>query len=201
MEINSNFSANAKRDFNLVERAKEGDQKAYADLMERYQDSIYFMALKMVNNKDDAMDITVETFGKAFKNINKYKPDYSFSTWVFKIATNNCIDFLRKKKLNLISIEGENQQYGNNDQLQIKSDLLNPEETSIKKQQKEQLKFVIEQLPARYRILIIMYYYEDYTYEQISAALDIPTGTIKGRLFRARDLMLNILNQQQKFTL
>lgn len=200
MEINPNFSANATRDFNLVERAKEGDQKAYADLMERYQDSIYFMALKMVNNKDDAMDITVETFGKAFKNINKYKPDYSFSTWVFKIATNNCIDFLRKKKLNLISIEGENQEHGNNDQLQIKSDLLNPEETSIKKQQKEQLKFVIEQLPSRYRILITMYYYEDYSYEQISAALDIPTGTIKGRLFRARDLMLNILNQQQKFT-
>ncbi len=201
MEINPNFSANATRDFNLVERAKEGDQKAYADLMERYQDSIYFMALKMVNNKDDAMDITIETFGKAFKNINKYKPDYSFSTWVFKIATNNCIDFLRKKKLNMISIEGENQQHGNNDQLQIKSDLLNPEETSIKKQQREQLKFIIEQLPSRYRILITMYYYEDYSYEQISAALDIPTGTIKGRLFRARDLMLNILNQQQKFTL
>ena len=69
MEINPNFSANAKNDFLIVSRAKEGDQKAYAELMQRYKDSIYFMALKMVNNKDDAMDLTVETFGKAFENL------------------------------------------------------------------------------------------------------------------------------------
>ena len=71
MEVNPNFSANAVNDFNLVMRAKEGDQKAYAELMQRYKDSIYFMALKMVNNKDDSMDLTVETFGKAFENIGQ----------------------------------------------------------------------------------------------------------------------------------
>src|SRR6476661_6340738 len=132
MEVNPNFSANAKNDFNLVARAKDGDQKAYAELMQRYKDSIYFMALKMVNNKDNAMDLTVETFGKAFENIEKYKPDFAFSTWLYRIATNNCIDFIRKKKLNLVSINGLVDEEGDDMPLQIKSDTLNPEENSIK---------------------------------------------------------------------
>ena len=106
MEVNANFTENAKNDFHLVVKAREGNQKAYADLMHRYKDSIYFMALKMVNNKEDAMDLTVETFAKAFEKLEKYQPDYAFSTWLFRVATNNCIDFIRKKKLNTMSIHG-----------------------------------------------------------------------------------------------
>ena len=127
MEVNPNFSANAVNDFNLVLRAKDGDQKAYAELMQRYKDSIYFMALKMVNNKDDSMDLTVETFGKAFENIDKYKPDFAFSTWLFRIATNNCIDFIRKKRLKMVSINSMVDDEGDERPLQIKSDTLNPE--------------------------------------------------------------------------
>ena len=82
----------------LVQRATEGDQRAYAELMGRYRDAIYYMLLKMVNNASDAEDLTIEAFGKAFKNITQYAPNYAFSTWLFKIATNNCIDFIRKKK-------------------------------------------------------------------------------------------------------
>ena len=101
MEVNPNFSANARNDFNLVCRAKEGSRRVYA-VMQRRKDSICFMALKMVNNKDDAMDLTVETFGKVFENLEKYKPDFAFSTWIFKISTNSCIDFIRKRKLNFM---------------------------------------------------------------------------------------------------
>lgn len=133
MEINSNFTENAKNDFHLVVRARKGDQKAYADLMVRYKDSIYFMILKMVNNKEDAMDLMVETFAKAFEKLEKYQPDYAFSTWLFRVATNNCIDFIRKKKLNTTSIHGMLDDDGEERQLQIKADVLNPEETSIKK--------------------------------------------------------------------
>jgi len=97
MEINANFTENAKNDFHLVVKAREGSQKAYADLMHRYKDSIYFMVLKMVNNKEDANDLTVETFAKAFEKLDKYQPEYAFSTWLFRVATNNCIDFIRKK--------------------------------------------------------------------------------------------------------
>ncbi len=198
MEINPNFSANAKNDFMLVIRAKDGDQKAYAELMQRYKDSIYFMALKMVNNKDDAMDLTVETFGKAFENIEKYKPDFAFSTWLFRIATNNCIDFIRKKRLNVVSLQSISEEDKDEKQLQIASDTLNPEQTSIKKQESEKLKSIVEQLPQRYRTLIILRYYDEQSYEEIAQQLDLPLGTVKAQLFRARDLMSNIMNRRKK---
>src|SRR6187551_3297340 len=106
VKINPNLSDKALKDYNLVKKCVEqGDQKAYAELMSRYKDSIYFMLLKMVNNRDDADDLTIEAFGKAFKNIKQYTPDYAFSTWLFKIATNNCIDFIRKKRKQTFSID------------------------------------------------------------------------------------------------
>ena len=198
MEVNPNFSANARNDFNLVSRAKDGDQKAYAELMQRYKDSIYFMALKMVNNKDDAMDLTVETFGKAFENLEKYKPDFAFSTWLFRIATNNCIDFIRKKRLNVISLHTLSEEDGEEKHLQVRAEGLNPEETSIKKQESEKLKNIVDQLPIRYRKLIILRYYDELSYEEIATQLDIPLGTVKAQLFRARDLMANIINRKKK---
>ena len=197
MEINPNFSPNARNDFKLVCKAKDGDQKAYAELMHRYKDSIYFMAVKMVNNKDDAMDLTVETFGKAFENIEKYKPDFAFSTWLFRIATNNCIDFIRKKRLNVVSLQTLSDDNGEDKQFQVRSEGLNPEETSIKKQESEKLKNIVEQLPSRYRILIILRYYDELSYEEIARQLDIPLGTVKAQLFRARDLLANIMNRKK----
>lgn len=197
MEINPNFSANAKNDFHIVSRAKEGDQKAYAELMQRYKDSIYFMALKMVNNKDDAMDLTVETFGKAFENLGKYKPDFAFSTWLFRIATNNCIDFIRKKRLNVVSLNSLTDQDGEERQFEVRSENLNPEETSIKKQENEKLKNIVDQLPSRYRTLIILRYFEEQSYEEIAQQLDLPLGTVKAQLFRARDLLANVMNRKK----
>ncbi len=198
MEINPNFSANAKKDFMLVLRAKDGDQKAYTALMQRYTDSLYFLALKIVNNKDDAMDLTVETFAKAFENIEKYKPDFAFSTWIFQIATNNCIDFIRKKRLNVVSLQSLTEEYRNDRQLQVISDILNPEETSIKKEESEKLKNILEHLPQRYRTLIILKYYDEKSYEEISQQLDLPLGTVKAQLSRARELMSNIMNLNNK---
>ena len=198
MEVNPNFSANARNDFNLVSKAKEGDQKAYAEIMQRYKDSIYFMALKMVNNKDDAMDLTVETFAKAFENLEKYKPEYAFSTWLFRIATNNSIDFIRKKRLNVVSLDTLTEEQGEDKYLQVRAEGLNPEETSIRKQESEKLKNMVEQLPLRYRTLIILRYYEELSYEEIAKQVDIPIGTVKAQLFRARDLMANILNRNKK---
>ncbi len=195
MEINANFTENAKNDFHLVVKAREGSQKAYADLMHRYKDSIYFMVLKMVNNKEDANDLTVETFAKAFEKLDKYQPEYAFSTWLFRVATNNCIDFIRKKKLNTMSIHGMMDDDGEDKTLQIKADVLNPEESSIKKQQTEELKLLIENLPIRYRDLITLRYFDELSYEEIAQQLDLPLGTVKAQLFRARYLLGNILNR------
>jgi RNA polymerase sigma-70 factor (ECF subfamily) len=198
MEVNPNFSANAKNDFHLVQSAKEGNQKAYADLMQRYKDSIHFMALKMVNNRDDAMDLTIETFSKAFENLEKYKPDFAFSTWLFRIATNNCIDFIRKRKINATSIDSMIDDEGDDRPLQIRSDSLNPEEIAIKKQQNEQLKEIVERLPTRYRTLIMLRYFEELSYEEIAQQLDLPLGTVKAQLFRARDLLSNVMSKNKK---
>ncbi len=195
--MNANFTENAKNDYQLVLKAREGNQKAYADLMQRYKDSIYFMSLKMVNNREDAMDITVETFAKAFEKLDKYQPDYAFSTWLFRVATNNCIDFLRKKKLNTVSINQMNDEEDERP-LQIKADTLNPEESSIKKQQSEELKVLIESLPPRYRNLLTLRYFDELSYEEIAQQLDLPLGTVKAQLFRAKYLLGNIINRIER---
>jgi RNA polymerase sigma factor (sigma-70 family) len=196
MEINPNFSENAKKDFLLVENAKKGIQKAYSELMQHYKDPIFFMVLKMLNNRDDANDVTVSTFGKAFENLDQYKSDYAFSTWLFKIATNNCIDFIRKRKIHTVSI---NSFYSDDDKmLDIKSESLNPEEKTIQKQQSELLKELIDNLPPRYQNLVKLRFYDEKSYEEIAIELNVPLGTVKARLFRAKDLISIILKRKKK---
>ena len=97
MEVSNHLTEKAQRDYKLVRLAVDhGDQKAYAELLNNYRDTLYFMLLKMTNNPVDADDLTIEAFGKAFKNLHQYSPEFAFSTWLFKIAANNCLDFMRK---------------------------------------------------------------------------------------------------------
>ncbi len=192
MELSSNLSEKAQHDFLLVQKAREGDEKAYADLLGRYRDAIYFMLLKMVNNPSDAEDLTIEAFGKAFKNIAQYTPNFAFSTWLFKIATNNCIDFIRKKRSATISLD---QSADNPDSasVTIASDTLDPEAHLINSQKIKLLRDVVSKLKPRYRTLVELRYFKEYSYEEISVELDLPLGTVKAQLFRARELLYNIL--------
>ncbi len=192
MEVNSNLSEKAQRDFLLVQKAIKGDQKAYTELLDRYRDAIYFMLLKMVNNASDAEDLTIEAFGKAFKNIDQYAPNYAFSTWLFKIATNNCIDFIRKKKANTISLDQSDDDEDKAPQ-DIHAHVLDPEESLIKEQKLTMLRSIVSKLKPRYRKLIELRYFEELSYEEISAELELPIGTVKAQLFRARELLFNIL--------
>ena len=196
MEVNQNLSEKAQFDYNLVKKAINGDQKAYAELMDRYRDAIYFMLLKMVNNPVDAEDLTIEAFGKAFKNIDQYAPSYAFSTWLFKIATNNCIDFIRKKKANLISID-QSEDESESAPMSIQSSTLDPEEDMIKKQKETLMRVIVTQLKPRYRALIELRYFREYSYEEIAQEMDLPLGTVKAQLFRARELLFNILNSSE----
>lgn len=193
MEINPYLSDKAKVDYQLVNQAIEGDQKAYAELLGRYRDSIYFMLLKMVNNKSDAEDLTIEAFGKAFKNIKQYSPSFAFSTWLFKIASNNCIDFLRKKKASVVSIDiTENDSDYDNSPV-IQSEFLDPEEKLIRDQKFELMQNIVTKLKPRYRKLIELRYFEEFSYEEIAEEMELPIGTVKAQLFRARELLYNIL--------
>jgi RNA polymerase sigma factor (sigma-70 family) len=194
MEVNPNLSEKAQYDFRLVQLARNGDQKAYAELLDRYRDAIYYMLLKMVNNPNDAEDLTIEAFGKAFKNIEQYTPDFAFSTWLFKIASNNCIDFIRKKRGSLISLDqSQEEQEGASDSIQ--SATPDPEENLIKKQKVSLTRTIVTKLKPRYRRLIELRYFKEYSYEEIAEELNLPIGTVKAQLFRARELLYNILRK------
>jgi len=192
MEINNNLSDKAKYDYKLVKLAAAGDEKAYAELLDRYKDAIYYMLLKMVNNRSDAEDLTIEAFGKAFKSIAQYTPNYAFSTWLFKIATNNCIDFIRKKKGNVVSLDQTNEDQESME-TPLQSDSLDPEEDMIKNQRIALMRSVVEKLKPRYRNLVELRYFKEYSYEEIANELNLPIGTVKAQLFRARELLYNIL--------
>lgn len=192
MEINNDLSDKAKGDLLLVDEAKKGNEKAFASLMNRYRDSIYYMLLKMVNNPYDAEDLTIEAFGKAFRNIESYTPRYAFSTWLFKIATNNCVDFIRKKQLAPTPLD-HLQDSLDNVTVNIQSDLPDPEESLINHQKIEALKDIVSQLKPRYKALIELRYYKEFSYEEISSELNLPIGTVKAQLFRAKTLLYNIL--------
>jgi RNA polymerase sigma factor (sigma-70 family) len=199
MEVNPNLSEKAQVDYKLVQLAVKGDQKSYAELMSRYKDSIYFMLLKMVNNRDDADDLTIEAFGKAFKNLHQYTPDFAFSTWLFKIATNNCIDFIRRKRKFTFSIDKsmENDS-GQEMQFEIKSPMLDPEENMIKKQKAVLMRDVVEKLKPRYKRLVELRYFQERSYEEIADELKLPLGTVKAQLFRAREFLYQILKNQEE---
>lgn len=190
-------SQRSQEDLELVSLAVEKkDQQAFAKLMARYKDSIFFMVLKMVHNRDDAEDITIESFGKAFNRLDKYDPKYAFSTWLFKIATNSCIDFIRKKRLETTSID---QTFGNEDgdemSIDIKSDSLNPEEKYMRKQRSISVRGTLDKLDDKYKVLIEMRYYQELSYEEIAQELDIPLGTVKAQLFRAKELLFKMMDK------
>ena len=195
MELNPNLSDKAQQDFALVESALKGDEKAFAKLLSKYKDAIYFMLLKMVNNKSDAEDLTIEAFGKAFKNLHQYSPSYAFSTWLFKIASNNCIDFLRKKKGVHVSIENSQDGNDNEQSVRLKSKDPDPEEKLIRIQKAILLRRIVHKLKPRYRTLVELRYFREFSYEEIAKELDLPLGTVKAQLFRARDFLSNMMEK------
>ena len=196
MEVNSQLTTEkAQRDYQLVCRAREnGDQRAYADLMRMYKEPIYLLLLKMTNNPTEADDLTMEAFGKAFASLHLYTPTHAFSTWLFSIATNNCVDFIRKKRLQTVYLDDIRTSAGNDVyEYPIPSEADNPEESIIHQQRVQILRDVVKQLKPRYRKLVEMRYFEEMSYEEIAEELDMPLGTVKVQLFRARDLLHNIL--------
>ena len=198
MEIGDNLSEKARYDYKLVRAAiDEGDQKAYAELMNRYKDAVFFMLLKMVNNKDDADDLTMEAFARAFKRLDQYTPNFAFSTWLFKIASNNCIDFIRKKKNNSHTVSLDKPfeyEDGTESSMEAVDNTLTPEEKAIKKEQFKMLHEVVETLKPRYRDLVKLRYFDELSYEEIAEKLNLPLGSVKGHLFKSRELLFNILN-------
>ena len=193
------LSDKAKQDLILVEEAKKGKQAAYAELMDRYRDSIYFTMLKMVKNTDDADDLTIEAFGKAFNRLEQYSPSFAFSTWLFKIASNNSIDFIRKKRIQVTSMDsGFSNSDGESIQIDARSTGLNPEETIIQGQRIDHMRLLVSKLKPKYRELVEKRYFEEMSYEEIAEEMNLPLGTVKAQLFRARDFLASMLDKTKE---
>ncbi|AII51204.1 RNA polymerase sigma factor [Hymenobacter sp. APR13] len=203
MEVNNQekqFSAKAKHDFKLIRAAVEnGDEKAYAELMQIYKKPVYHVVLKMVRNPDDADDLTIEAFAKAFRNLHKFNPEFAFSTWLFRIATNNCIDFIRKNKIKTMSIDSAIK-IDNGDEITIdfRDQNLNPQETTIKNQKIEIMQHVVSRLPDKYQRLVTLRYFDELSYEEIAQELKAPLGTVKAQLHRARELLFDMVKNKRK---
>ena len=164
-----------------------------------YLFQIDFMLLKMTNNPHDAEDLTIEAFGKAFKKLHQYTPDYAFSTWLFKIASNNCIDFIRKKKKYTFSIDqGIDDEIGTELANRIPAEDLDPEQELVKKQKIKLMREVVEKLKPHYRTLIELRYFSEFSYEEIAEELNLPLGTVKAQLFRAREFLYQILKNSKE---
>ena len=193
------LSDKAKQDLVLVEEAKKGKQAAYAELMDRYRDSIYFTMLKMVKNTDDADDLTIEAFGKAFNRLEQYSPSFAFSTWLFKIASNNSIDFIRKKRIQVTSMDsGLTNSEGDSMQIDVRSSGLNPEETVIHGQRIDHMRLLVSKLKPKYRELVEKRYFEEMSYEEIAEEMNLPLGTVKAQLFRARDFLASMIDKTKE---
>lgn len=199
MELNKHFSDKALKDFELIDQAVKGkDQSAYAELMSRYKKPVYHMILKMVRNVDDAEDLTIEAFAKAFKNLHKFKKDYTFSTWLFRIATNNSIDFIRKKKLETFSLNTTfKDDNGDTVNIDVEDQNLNPQEEAIKSQKRELIQLFVTKLPSKYQRLVKLRYFQELSYEEIAKELDAPLGTVKAQLHRARELMYDLVKNKR----
>ena len=199
MDYKKKFSKKALNDFKLIDLAiTNNDQNAYSEIMKSYKNSIYFTILKMIKNRDDAEDLTIEAFSKAFKNLHKFKKEFTFSTWLFRIATNNTIDFIRKKKLATTSIHTSlKDEAGQNIELDIKDSSLNPNEITVKNEKKIIVRQLVNKLPEKYQNLVKLRYFEELSYKEIAQKTNSPLGTIKAQLFRARDLLFEIMKNKK----
>jgi RNA polymerase sigma-70 factor (ECF subfamily) len=194
--MTTNLTEKGKRDLKLINRALEsGDPTAYNELMRLYRDPLYFMLYEKVSDQELAKDLTIESIGKAFKKLHLYTPNYAFSTWLFTVARNHCIDYLRKHKLPTISIDKLMlDEDGKRTNFDLISDLLNPEQEMEKKQRIAILRYIVDQLKPKYRDLVKLRYFKELSYDEIAETLELPIGTVKAQLHRSREQLFKVMS-------
>ncbi len=201
MDIN-NIPDRRKKEFLLVQAAQRGDEAAFAKLFEMYYKTIYYIVYRMVKNEDDAEDLTIEAFTRAFENIKYYVPTNAFVTWLSKIAVNRTIDFLRKRKVtnSTYSIDEPHPQADDENATlsgTIEAEDIDPEERVIKNEVTELLNRFIDQLPADYAEIMRMRYFKQLAYKEIADILELPLGTVKARLHRGKELLRSLIKNKK----
>jgi RNA polymerase sigma-70 factor (ECF subfamily) len=183
-----------KDDHSLVEMAVNGNQRAFSILMERHQSNLLITIQKIVPNRVDAEDLALESFGKAFSNLGTYRPQHAFGTWLQRIAINHCIDHKRKRRLPTCSIDSQvNEDFEWRFSENIRAKAMNPEESLICAQKQALVRTLITQLNERYQQMVEMRYFQNLTYAEIAAEMQVPLGTVKAQLHRAREILHELL--------
>ncbi len=176
-------------DEQLITRALTGDQKAYELLLVRHRKAIFHVVTKIVRNKEEAQDLVQETFMKAFNALASYRSEYKFSTWLYKIAANCAIDFVRKKRIEALSLDRPIETKDGQVEIELPDSTWDPEKDLVRKQKLRSIDEAIESLPDKYREVIVYRHKDDKSYEEIAGILKTPVGTVKARIFRARELL------------
>ena len=190
------LSEKAQKDYALVRQAVAGDQRACEEIVNRYHGPVYQAMFKMVRNREDAHDLTQEAFGKAFQHLHCYAPRYAFSTWLFRIALNNGIDYIRKKRLPCLSIDEPMESESDSDFAgNLRAPALDPEEAFIRQHRLRLIRQVIQRLGNRYRLMIELRFFEELSYDEIAQELGVPLGTVKAQLFRAKEMLYELLQK------
>jgi RNA polymerase sigma-70 factor (ECF subfamily) len=173
----------------LVRRCLAGDEKAYRELVEKYQAQVYYLALRMVRRAEDAEDLTQETFVRMFRALARYDPARPFAAWLFTIATRLCIDHIRRRKVSPMSLTQRDRESEEEHQIELEEPGLRPDEVASHAEEEQRTADLIAWLPPHYRIVVILRHQQDLSYEEIAEALELPLGTVKARIHRARALL------------
>ena len=176
-------------DAGLVRRCLAGDEKAYRELVERYQGQVYSLALRMVRRAEDAEDLTQETFVRMFRALARYDLERPFGAWLFTIASRLCIDHIRRRKVSPISLTQRDRDSDEEYEIEVEDPGLKPDEAAAHAEENRQTAALIEGLPPHYRIVVLLRHVQDLSYEEIAEALHLPLGTVKARIHRARALL------------
>ena len=184
-------------DHELVTFARSGSEKAYRELLGRYERPVFSLVYRMVRDRELAEDLAQETFVKVFNHLESYNPKYKFSSWIFKIASNLSIDHLRKKELDTVSIDGSRHATSSDDiessRISVVSEDENPEELLLAKELGDEIESAIGQLRAEYRTAIVLRHVEGRSYEEIAEIMELPLGTVKTYIHRARTELRELL--------
>jgi len=186
-----------QEDLEVIEQVLAGDHQKFEYLQKKYKRIIASLIRRMVKDEDEVQDLTQETFIKAYNGLDKFQTKYSFSSWLFKIASNTCIDYLRKKRFNIISLNQPKFDGSDEQEIEIHDETNTPDIELIANERKEALLKAIEELPENYRNIIKLRHGEDLDYSEISHRLKLPLGTVKAHLFRARKMLYVKLKKYQ----
>jgi RNA polymerase sigma-70 factor (ECF subfamily) len=182
-----------RADLKLIRRCKRGEEAAFQEVLQRYRSAVYNLCWRMTRNDEDARDLSQEVFIKVFSLLDRYDEQYAFSSWLFRIATNHCIDHLRRQRLRFLSVERDGGSDDEEAEMQIPDAGPEPDVVLQRREALEKLEEVIAELPPHYRVITLLRHDQQLSYEEIAETLQLPLGTVKARIHRARNMIQQLL--------